>query len=158
MAGMLAAFGAEVNTRAPILKQIQTAPLFVASAFAIIILASGACCTHQTTQTFMLMEQLVLFSNCCAAEVRTATSQMCSVRRRARSAARTLYPCWQDGCALPAPVLCPDYALGNKVWQHGVADFVALSWHAVIPIIRGADLARKGAGPFTPRAEVWVSV
>jgi hypothetical protein len=65
MIGMLAAFGAEANTRAPILKQIQTSPVFVASAFAIIILAS------------------------------------------------------------------------------------------VIPIIRGADLARKGAGPFTPRAEVW---
>jgi hypothetical protein len=65
MAGMLAAFGAEVNTRAPILKQIQTAPVFVAGAFGLIILAS------------------------------------------------------------------------------------------VIPIIRGADLARKGAGPFTPRAEVW---
>ena len=46
MAGMLAAFGAEVNTRAPILKQIQTAPVFVASAFAIIILASGACSSH----------------------------------------------------------------------------------------------------------------
>jgi hypothetical protein len=26
---------------------------------------------------------------------------------------------------------------------------------SVIPIIRGADLNRKGAGPFTPRAEVW---
>jgi hypothetical protein len=42
MAGMLAAFGAEVNTRAPILKQIQTAPVFVAGAFGLIILASGA--------------------------------------------------------------------------------------------------------------------
>ena len=27
---------------------------------------------------------------------------------------------------------------------------------SVIPIIRGADLSAKGAGPFTPRAEVWV--
>lgn len=26
---------------------------------------------------------------------------------------------------------------------------------SVIPIIRNADLGRKGAGPFTPRAEVW---
>jgi hypothetical protein len=26
---------------------------------------------------------------------------------------------------------------------------------SIIPIARGADLARKGAGPFTPRAEVW---
>jgi hypothetical protein len=42
MVGMLAAFGAEANTRAPILKQIQTSPVFVASAFALIILASGA--------------------------------------------------------------------------------------------------------------------
>ena len=41
MVGMLAAFGAEANTRAPILKQIQTSPVFVASAFALIILSSG---------------------------------------------------------------------------------------------------------------------
>jgi len=26
---------------------------------------------------------------------------------------------------------------------------------SIIPIVRGADLAKKGAGPFTPRAEVW---
>jgi hypothetical protein len=45
MIGMLAAFGAEANTRAPILKQIQTSPVFVASAFAIIILASGGHCS-----------------------------------------------------------------------------------------------------------------
>lgn len=65
MVGMLAAFGAELSTRQPVLKQIQTAPVLVAGAFGLIILAS------------------------------------------------------------------------------------------VIPIIRGADLSKKGAGPFTPRAEVW---
>ena len=26
---------------------------------------------------------------------------------------------------------------------------------SVAPVIRGADLDRKGAGPFTPRAEIW---
>jgi hypothetical protein len=65
MVGMLAAFGAELNTHQPILKQIQTGPVLTLGAFGLIILAS------------------------------------------------------------------------------------------VIPIIRGADLSKKGAGPFTPRAEVW---
>lgn len=26
---------------------------------------------------------------------------------------------------------------------------------SVIPVFRGADLDQKGAGPFTPRAEIW---
>ena len=26
---------------------------------------------------------------------------------------------------------------------------------SVIPVFRGADLNQKGAGPFTPRAEIW---
>lgn len=65
MIGMLAAFGAELRTHEPVLKQIQTGPVLVLGTFGLIILAS------------------------------------------------------------------------------------------VIPIARGADLGRKGAGPFTPRAEVW---
>ncbi len=26
---------------------------------------------------------------------------------------------------------------------------------SIVPVFRGADLDRKGAGPFTPRAEIW---
>jgi len=35
------------------------------------------------------------------------------------------------------------------------ATFVIIIIASVIPVIRGADLDRKGAGPFTPRAEIW---
>jgi len=42
MLGMLAAFGAELSTREPILKQIQYAPLAVAAAFVTIVIASLA--------------------------------------------------------------------------------------------------------------------
>jgi len=40
MVGMLAAFGAELRTHEPVLKQIQAAPVFVLLAFGTIILAS----------------------------------------------------------------------------------------------------------------------
>ncbi len=38
-----------------------------------------------------------------------------------------------------------------------VATFVIIIIASIIPVVRGADLDRKGAGPFTPRAEVCAS-
>jgi len=35
------------------------------------------------------------------------------------------------------------------------ATFVTIIIASVIPVFRGADLNQKGAGPFTPRAEIW---
>lgn len=33
--------------------------------------------------------------------------------------------------------------------------FGAIIVGSIVPVFRGADLNRKGAGPFTPRAEIW---
>jgi uncharacterized protein involved in response to NO len=35
------------------------------------------------------------------------------------------------------------------------AAFVVIIIASIIPVVRGDDLNRKGAGPFTPRAEIW---
>jgi len=36
-----------------------------------------------------------------------------------------------------------------------LAVFGTIILASIIPIVRKADLSKKGAGPFTPRAEVW---
>ncbi len=45
--------------------------------------------------------------------------------------------------------------IGGSVGQ-GSLHFVGLTFKSALSVsIRGADLSKKGAGPFTPRAEVW---
>ena len=51
---------------------------------------------------------------------------------------------------------------GKQVAEQIKSDpiFIAIVFGLIIlgsiaPVVRGADLNRKGAGPFTPRAEIW---